>query len=143
MAWVAARTWVTGEVITGDELKDVRDDLRYFKGDSVWVEPALLSAWAPYDTTTYFGPMYRKVGRVVVLRGLTKNGIFSTATPGHAGAIFTLPAGYRPPERMTFCVISNQAFGRVDIEYDTGDVVAYSGSATWLSLSGIQFPTLT
>ena len=137
MAWTTPRTWIAGEVVTGAALGSVRDNFAFLKGDDAWVLPTLLNGWTAWGSP-YFGPRFKLVGKVVKMVGLTKDGTVST-TPG-TGAIFVLPPGYRPPERMTFAVISNNAFGRVDVLDTTGQVVAYAGSASWFSLANIAFP---
>jgi hypothetical protein len=139
VAWTAPRTWVALEVVSGADLNTVRDNLRYLKGDDAWQLPTLLNSWVAYDAgTTYGGPRYKLIGKVLKMVGLAKSGTVSS-TPS-LGAMFVLPVGYRPPERMTFAVVSNNLFGRCDVLDTTGEVVAYTGSATWFSVAGIQFP---
>ena len=141
MAWTTPRTWVALEVVTGADLNTVRDNLAFLKGDSTWQLPTLLNGWVAYDAgTVYGGPRYKRFGKFLKMVGLAKSGTVST-TPS-LGAMFVLPAGYRPPERMTFAVVSNNLFGRIDVLDTTGEVVAYTGSATWISVASVQFPVI-
>ena len=137
MAWSTPRTWVTDEVVTAAYMNAVRDDLAFLKGED-WQTPSLINGWAAYGSP-YYGPRYKQVGKLVILRGLAQSGTVST-TPA-TGAIFILPAGYRPVERMAFAVQSNNLFGRCDVT-EIGEVVAYIGSNVWFSLSPVKFPVI-
>ena len=79
----------------------------------------------------------------VHLRGLIK-------ASGSGDTIFTLPAGYRPSNKLIFTVqyydsgTASYVHGRVDVDTDgTVDATypASVGSNDWLSLSGITFDT--
>ncbi len=97
--------------------------------------PAFQNGWVNYGfdgTNDYVVAGYAKdqFGRVY-LRGLIKNGAIPST-------VFTLPAGYRPPKRTVFVVLSNGAVGRVDVLAD-GQVRVEQGQPAWLSLDGIHF----
>jgi hypothetical protein len=145
MAYAAARTWVTGEVVTGAVMNQGRDNLAFLKGED-WSTPSLLNGWAIYTGGgSYGGPQYRKVGNVVKLRGLCAGGTTSGTQPAYptlsTGTIFQLPVGYRPIERMTFLCLSNaNAFARVDVTDNLGEVISFAITTnTWLSLANVQF----
>jgi hypothetical protein len=99
------------------------------QGSEAIIAPALLNGW------TYFGAGYSTVGYykdrcgVVHLRGLLGGG---------AGAMFNLPAGYRPAMTGNRAVIAENALGRVDVS-TTGDVALYLGGNAYVSLDGITF----
>lgn len=104
-------------------------------------EPAYQNGWVDYSAGTavgdYTGAGFKKIGGVVHLRGLIKNGTNAT--------IFTLPVGYRPGldnhgrGHLLFDAMSNGQ-GRVDI-YNDGEVRALSPTTSaWLTLNGISFP---
>lgn len=98
-----------------------------------WIVPTLLNSWVEYGSV-YHGPAYMKdhLG-FVHLRGLLKNGSSATA------AMFTLPEGYRPAERLMFNQRSSTGSARVDIEAD-GTVLPGTGASTsYTSISGIYF----
>lgn len=95
------------------------------------------NSWVNYDTATYAAAAFRKepTGRVA-LRGLIKNGTVNAA-------IFTLPAGYRPPKELLFAP-DNNASPATDVRVKAdGTVLLASGVNTWLSLDGIEFDTDT
>jgi len=107
-------------------------------------EPAFLNSWVNYDATAWGGCAFRRIGDVVYLAGLVKNGNTSLA-------IFNLPAGYRPDNlngtgnAHIFPVITNSAMGRVDVrstgDANAGNVVANGVNNAWVSLNSIRFPT--
>lgn len=59
-------------------------------GDTGWINATLTSSWTNYGAP-YSGAAYRRIGNVVYLRGLVKDGLFGSANP-----IMTLPVGFRP-----------------------------------------------
>jgi hypothetical protein len=59
-------------------------------GDTGWINATLTGGWSNYGSP-YSGAQYRRIGNVVYLRGLVKDGAFGASNP-----IFTLPAGFRP-----------------------------------------------
>lgn len=129
MAWTAPRTWVVGEILTAALLNThLRDNLLYLKGDTAWIAPTLLNAWANYGAPHAFAG-YRKIDDTVRLRGLVGAG---------AGTIFTLPVGYRPTADLVFVVDTNSGHGRCDIT-SNGNVTYVSGGTVYFSLSGISF----
>ena len=92
-------------------------------------------------TTTLAHPFRIDANGVVHLRGLVKS--------GSIGAIFTLPAGYRPTATWLFICASNSSatppgYARVDIN-TSGSVSLNTYSANsnngWVSLDGITFAT--
>jgi len=82
---------------------------------------------SPHSTAQYF----RDTQGIVHLKGLVKSGTINTA-------IFTLPAGYRPPAKHIYAVISADLLGKVTID-SAGIVLANIGSNTNVSLAGITF----
>ncbi|MCU4184038.1 SGNH/GDSL hydrolase family protein [Acidiferrimicrobium sp. IK] len=98
-------------------------------GDAAWIAPTLVNAWA--NLGNGFGPVgYRKDSNGFVhLRGAVNSGT--------AGAIFTLPVGYRPGSSLICPVVSNDLFGEVRIV--SGVVTAQVYSSTYVSLDGISF----
>jgi hypothetical protein len=76
-------------------------------------------------------------------------GSFSTA-PGNGTVAFTLPAGYRPPQRYRGIAIQNQVAagqweGQININADGTVVVYYTGpgATAYVSLDQIEFDTGT
>lgn len=94
-------------------------------------EPAFQNAWVnfggAYETAGFFKDT---LGRVH-LKGLVKDGVIGAA-------IFTLPAGYRPPLSQLFAVPSNDAYGHIRIT-GAGVVEAPVGDNTWVAIDGISF----
>jgi hypothetical protein len=59
-------------------------------------------------------------------------------TGGVTGALFTLPAGFRPGSQKRIPVVANGAFGFVTVGTD-GVVTVSAGSATYTDLSNVSF----
>ena len=97
-----------------------------------WKRANLLNGWVHYTSTQYNHPFpsYCKdlTGRVH-LKGLVQNG---------SGTIFRLPPGYRPSNEHIFAVVSNNAFGRVDVKAN-GNVYFSVGGNSYVSLDTISF----
>lgn len=99
--------------------------------DSGWINLITGNGWTAYDITgNYAIPQYRKIGKVVYVRGMVAGGINST--------LAQLPAGFRP---INYTYIShipagNIKGGRVD---PNGTINLYDFSATWNGLGGIMF----
>ena len=97
-----------------------------------WKRANLLNSWVHYTSSQYNHPFpsYCKdlTGRVH-LKGLVQNG---------SGNIFRLPPGYRPANTHIFAVVSNNAFGRVDVNAD-GDIYFSVGGNGFVSLDTISF----
>lgn len=96
-----------------------------------WNTPTLLNSWVAYGSP-YNPPGYWKdQNSVVHLRGQLRSGTMGAA-------IFNLPLGYRPFAQETIPIVSNGAFGNVNIT-TSGDVQASAGSNAAFSLDGITF----
>lgn len=104
--------------------------------DTGWTAATLVNSWVSFDGGAVFDvPSYRRVGQLVVLKGMGKSG-----TP--PSTMFTLPAGMRPSAQQTFVVFSGTGTARVDIAaVGTVNVTALQsgGANTAVSLSGISF----
>lgn len=104
-------------------------------GVSGWTQATLVNSWVNYGLT-WDTAAYRKVGDIVYLRGLVKNGSIP-------GAIFTLPSGYRPPADILFAAdMDANKHARIDV-YTSGIVHCQGGDGTnvYLTLSGVSFST--
>lgn len=101
---------------------------------SAWTAPTLGSSWvnfgAPYQVA-----QYRKLGDMVQIRGIVKSGTLA--------AIFTLPAGFRPPTDVLASAYANG--GSINWTISSAGVVTalnYSGGGTNASASlFMQFST--
>lgn len=96
-------------------------------------QPAFTNGW------TFYGAPYQKAGYIKDPAGLVHLlGVIKSGTLG--ASAFTLPPGYRPPVSPgPFAVVSNGAFGRVDVGSD-GTVTPQSPSSNAsVSLEGIVF----
>lgn len=89
-------TFFAGRILTAAELNALEASVTALSADSGWVNPAPLgSGWTEYVDPTYGATRYRKIGKLVQLRGLVVSS--SIANP-----IFTLPAGFRPSLNLIF-----------------------------------------
>eukprot|EP01084_Bolivina_argentea_P280195 479161_1 len=89
----------------------------------------LLGNWVPYHSG-YALPKAQKIGNVVYLSGLVKDG---------SGTITILPEGYRPIGMRIFAVDQHGTTCRMNV-HANGDVNPYAGKKqSWVPLDGIQF----
>lgn len=89
------------------------------------------NSWANLGST-FADASYMKIANdMVILKGAIQSGTVTAAA-------FTLPAGYRPGEDLTFAVNSNGAFGQLRINSD-GSVIPNVGSNTSFYLDGVIF----
>ena len=95
-----------------------------------WTTATLTNGWVNYGYG-YNNAAYRKIGKIVTLRGMVKSGTMGVS-------IMTLPTGYRPVASCILTTLSNNVIGRVDIN-SAGVVVALVGTNNWISLDGISF----
>jgi hypothetical protein len=93
--------------------------------DSGWQTPTLLNSWVDFGPP-YVTAQYRKIGKIVYVKGFVVNG-----TAGWA--IFTLPVGFRPSATLRFPAIANSALGTIQIEA-TGNFTALTGSNVWFAM---------
>lgn len=101
--------------------------------DTGWIGLPYLNGWVDYDTSNYGPGGYRKIGKVVYLRGLAKSGNVSLS-------IAQLPVGFRPGLGKTRVNgQSNELFCQYDIASD-GNIIPVTGVNTaWTSLNNISF----
>lgn len=109
--------------------------------DSGWIDVTggvgFQNDWVDFDNRRRV--QYRKVGKLVQIRGLTKDGLV-----GASRNIFRLPVGFRPSigDSGTGHIFttwhSSTSINRVQVNQD-GDVVAYTNISSPLSLDGIMF----
>lgn len=103
-------------------------------GGFPWISPTLSNGWsnfgAPYEPIGY---QIDHLGRVR-LRGLIAGGTLNTAA-------FVLPQGYRPSNQRTWIAITNDVWGRTDIDTSGNVVIALNGigSNVWYSLDLVEF----
>ena len=104
-----------------------------------WITPSLINSWSDmsHDTHNDWSQVgyYKDQFGVVHLRGLLTGGSSSTAV------MFTLPAGYRPSERLLFATCANGATGqtRVDVLTNGNVQPIWNTSTSWTSISNIKF----
>lgn len=102
-----------------------------------WTGLSLAAGWANYGAG-YDAAAYRKENGRVHLRGLVTR---TDGVPPARSAIGTLPAGYRPPQRMIFAVNGGPQVVRVDVA-PNGQVIWVSGTLAekdYTSLDTISF----
>jgi hypothetical protein len=127
-------------------------------GPVPWIAPTFTNSWVDYGSG-FQTVGYRKVGDVVQLRGLMKNGTLGASA-------FTLPVGYRPTANILLTGLTsahasvttgaasagtahthpitgiNETAARVDINAAAGTVIVpVSASNGWVSLDGLSFAT--
>lgn len=101
---------------------------------TTWTNLSLLAGWIEHSTALS-SPQYTKSSDgVVTLKGSIKSGNVAANT-----VIATLPAGFRPAERVIGSIpVNGPAYGRVDI-LANGNIIVRSASATLTTLDSISF----
>ncbi len=97
-------------------------------------QPAFRNGWVNFGGTRQGAGFYKDPLGRVHLSGTVKN--------GSSGAVWTLPAGYRPGAMLSFTpsLIEGAASGgRVEILASTGEIMPTTVSPAELSLNGISF----
>lgn len=124
-----------GKILSAAELNALDVRVQNLEADSGWVNPgALANGWAAYVDSTYGTPRYRKIGKLVQVRGLVVAGTFGVT-------IFTLPVGYRPSLNLIFNCKTSGTQVTVEARILTaGTLQIQSGTAgQYFSLSDIMF----
>jgi len=99
----------------------------------IWATVPFQNGWTDF-LNGYSSAAFTKTSEgTVMLKGMVKAG-----TSSGENNIITLPAGYRPCERMLFYNSSWSNSGRVDID-TSGNVMFERGHNGWFSLDGINF----
>lgn len=107
--------------------------------DTGWIQVTggigFQNGWVDYDSRT---ARYRKINGIVYFEGIVKNGTVGSGTP-----MFTLPAGFRPTNRVfldkNFPCVANNAFGVLGVAGD-GRFYLESGSNVYADLCSVYFP---
>lgn len=99
-----------------------------------WTTLSLQNSWTVFDSG-HSQNRYRKAADgMVTLKGLIKNG---NTNPGTVVA--TLPAGFRPSERLCFAALGGFGHARFDV-LPNGQIIISSGAqSVFSSLDGISF----
>lgn len=98
-----------------------------------YIAPTLLNSWVNFGGGSAAAGYYKDPFGIVRIRGLVKNG-----TTGLGNPVFTLPAGYRPPNSVILPAVSNNAFARLNVEAN-GDIIVEVGSNAFVSLDSLTF----
>jgi len=101
-----------------------------------WTNLTLVNSWVTYagSSGTYSLHQYIKGSDgLVSLKGLIKSGSTTSDT-----IIATLPAGFRPKERLLLTTANSATHNRIDIT-PTGEIRFQGSTNGWLSLDGITF----
>ena len=108
--------------------------------DSGWLNLTLNTGWSMNDYTSEV-PQYRKIGKVVMLRGLVN------ATAAADRIIATLPEGYRPASgwyNRYNSVLNQSEYANVQVNAN-GEIMDYTKTTSvgrgYLSLNNIVFMT--
>lgn len=94
-------------------------------------EPAFQNAWVNNSEANWGPVRFRKDRGKVTLVGAASGG-------GANASIFTLPIGYRPPQRRRFIVDHNGGPGRLEVGAD-GTVFTIGGASATTFLDGVSF----
>jgi hypothetical protein len=94
--------------------------------------PVFENGWKNYGFGNAACQYYRDKQMNIYLKGVVNGGIAGTS-------IFTLPAGYRPTEKMIFSIITKNGYGKLSVDTN-GAVTFMDGDPTeYISICGIAF----
>lgn len=125
---------VVTKLATGKKVGVQNAEGTFLADPTAWKTPTLSNSWAAYTVQGQSVPKYRRnTAGQLVLKGQASGGAANTAA-------FTLPVGYRPPERLYF--ITNSVMGQVLLTVDSDGVVfilnpADNAGTKFFSLDGI------
>lgn len=97
--------------------------------DTGWQEVTLTSYFKPYNNNEEYTPVYRKVGKLVEVKGILSPS--SAQSAGWTATMFTLPEGFRPSQVVSvLCQGSGQNKWQMMVN-PNGEVVMdrYSGTS--------------
>lgn len=100
------------------------DTMNYY--ETPWVDATYENGWETHSTS-YSHARYKRIGNVVHIDGLVKNGTINQA-------IFRLPAGFRPSKRIIKNSMHDNGAFRLDILTD-GQVLPIAGGTVWVSIN--------
>jgi hypothetical protein len=103
------------ELLLQQILDEVDADLYAQAGVTAWTAVTFQNGWVNFGSG-YAEAKYRKVGDRVEVRGAVKTGTVGTA-------VFTLPAGFRPPAKIIYTADGNGSYGRLEV--GTGGTVTH------------------
>lgn len=108
-------------------------DKRRLYLQEAWVAPTMVNSWVNYDTdnTNELMGYMKDTNGFVHFKGRIKSGTVGST-------IFTLPTGYRPLRTKCFSVVSNNAYGQINI-YSTGAVVCNIGNNASVFFENVIF----
>lgn len=122
----------------GKELKDsitaLESRTTTLEADSGWINASYESAWGAYPDATYGGVQFRKIGKLVMFRGLAAGGL-----TGEAYSIIRIPEGYRPSKRLIVTAQRDGGNTRMDITPAGAVAALYTGSNAWVSFAHISY----
>ncbi len=136
--------------IYGKTISLTYDDLKLngTSYDSGWKTPSISSSLTNYDSNAINALKYRRVGKIVDIRGAVSPANTSALANGNSVTAFTLPTGYRPSYTRTYifqgsglCIfmVQVQSGGAVTIaRYRNVGSTSYPTSVatgTWLPIS--------
>lgn len=123
---------INNKVFVGDQIEFDHYDTFYVVGANG--QPSFKNSWVVGGSPYHSASFAKDAEGFAHLRGAIKSGTVGSAA-------FTLPPGYRPAATVRFPVVSNGAFGIVDIT-SGGDVIPQSPSSNLLvGLDSIIFKT--
>ena len=96
-----------------------------------WITPTFLNGWLNFGSPYANLKIMKDSMGFVHIKGFIKSGTIPSA-------IFNLPVGYRPIEKLVFLIASATTTGQIIIETN-GNVMADAGSTTWMCLDVITF----
>ena len=95
-----------------------------------WSTATLVNSWANFGSGNQ-DAQYRKIGDIVYVRGMVKNGTTTAGT-----TIYNLPVGYRPLTQQVFPTIDgNNAIGRFDVT-TAGNLIIQVGANNAFLING-------
>jgi len=100
------------------------DSMNYY--ETPWIDATYENGWITHSTT-YSHARYKRIGNVVHIDGLVKDGT-------NNNAIFRLPVGFRPSKRLIKTSMHNNGSFRLDVLTD-GRVLPIAGGTTWVSIN--------
>lgn len=113
------------------EITAINKKMDGWGANSYWISPTLINGWINFGGNEETAGYYKDEFGIVHLKGFIKSGTINST-------IFILPTGYKPIKNRYFAVVSNNAFGTVQVNF-SGNVTCTVGNNLSVSLDGITF----
>lgn len=109
--------------------ENIEEAINEVNPDTGWIEVTnFQNNWENYGSGSFANAAYRKIGKIVKIRGMVKGGTIGQP-------IFQLPSGFRPSNTVIATCACSPTGTPCEVRVQTGGtVVPQTGSTSWTSI---------